>query len=84
MRNLQADLAPGDVNTASLTDVGAEVSAKQPPLTDSEVLAEFFETGNISDIYDEVMDASDGLEGESMKCSGKFDLLLALQDIQKL
>ena len=35
LRNLQLDLVPGDVNATSLTDVGAEVFAVQPPFTDS-------------------------------------------------
>ena len=39
LRNLQPDLVPEHVNAASLTDADAEVSAVQPPLTDSEILA---------------------------------------------
>ena len=56
------DLVPKDVNALSLTDVDAEVSAVQPPLTASEILAEFFKSGIVSDRDDEVMDASNGLE----------------------
>ena len=41
LRNLQPDLVPEDVNAVSLTDIDFEVSAVQPPLTDSEILAEF-------------------------------------------
>ena len=83
LRNLQPDLVPEDVNAASLTDVDAEVSTVQLSLTDSEILAEFFETGNISDEDDEVMDVTDGLEEEPMECLGKSDLLLVLEVLQK-
>ena len=62
LQNLPPDLVPEDVNAVSLTDVDAEVSAVQPPLTDSEILAEFFKSGIVSDGDDEVMDASNGLE----------------------
>ena len=48
----------------------------QPPLTDSEVLAEFFKTSNISDGDDKVMDVSNVLEKEPMEYLGKSDLLL--------
>ena len=83
LRNLQPDLVPEDFNATLLTDVDPEVSAVQPLLTDSEILAEFFKTGNISDGDDEVMYVSDGLEEEPMKFSGKSDLLLALEVLQK-
>ena len=66
--NIQPDLVPEDVNAASLTDVDTEVSAVQPPLADSEILAEFFKTGNNSDGDDEVMGYA-----------WKSDLLLALE-----
>ena len=62
LQNLQPDLIPEDVNAVSLTDVDAEVSAVQPPLTDSEILAEFFKSGIVSDGDDEAMDDSNGLE----------------------
>ena len=39
----------------------------EPPFADSEILAEFFEIGNVSDGDDEVME-----------CTWKSDLLLAL------
>ena len=83
LRNLQLDLVPEDVNAASSTGVDGEVSAMQPPLADSQILAEFFESGNISDGYVEVMDVSDGLEEEPMECPWKSDLLLALEILQK-
>ena len=67
LQNLQPDLVLEDVNAASLTAVDAEVSAVQPPLTDSEILAGFLETGDTSDGDDEIMDASDGLEEEPME-----------------
>ena len=73
LRNLQPDLVPEDANAASFTDVDTEVSTVQPPLTDSKILAEFFETDNISDVDDEVMDVSDGLEEEPMECPNKSD-----------
>ena len=60
---------PEDVNAASLTDVDAEVSAVQPPLTDSKILAKLFENGNIVDGYDEVMD---GLEENLMEFPGNL------------
>ena len=53
LRNLQPYQVPEDVNATLLTNVEAEVSAVQPPLTDFELLAEFFENGNISDGGDE-------------------------------
>ena len=83
-RNLQPDLVPEDVNAASLTNVDAGVSAVQPTLADSEIIAEFFKTGNISDGYDEVMDVSDGLDEEPMECPGKSHLLLAFEVLQKI
>ena len=83
LRNLQLDLVPEDVNAASSTGVDGEVSAMQPPLADSKILAEFFESDNISDGYVEVMDVSDGLEEEPMECPWKSDLLLALEVLQK-
>ena len=83
LRNLQPDLVIEDVNAASLTDVDADVSAVQPPLTDSEILAEFFETGNISDGYDEVMDVRVGLKEEPMKCPRKSDFLFILEVLPK-
>ena len=43
LRNVQPDLVPEDVNTSSLIDADSEVSTVQPPLTDSEILAEFFQ-----------------------------------------
>ena len=64
LRNLQPEFVPEDFNAASLTDVDAEVSVVQLPLTDCEILAEIFKTGNISDRHDEVRDVSDGLEEE--------------------
>ena len=78
LRNLQPDLVPEDVNATSLTDVDAEVSTVQPPLTDSELLAKFFETGNISDGDDEIMDVSDDFEEEPVECPGKSDFGLLL------
>ena len=47
----------------------------QPPLTDSEVLAEYFEIGNISGGDGEVIDVSDGFEEEPMGYSGKSAFL---------
>ena len=67
LRNIQPDPVPKDVNAASLTDVDTKVSTVEPPFADSEILAEFFEIGNISDGDDEVME-----------CTWKSDLLLAL------
>ena len=55
LRNLQTDVAAEDVNATSLTDVDVEVFAMQPPVTNSDILVEFFETGNISDRDDKVM-----------------------------
>ena len=55
----------------------------QPPLTDSEILAESFETGNFSYGDDELIDVSNELEEEPLECSGKSDLLLALEVLQK-
>lgn len=43
----------------------------------------FFETANICNGHEEVMDASDGLEEESMECPRKSDLLIALEGLQK-
>ena len=83
-RNLQPDLVPEDVNAASLTNVNAGVSTVQLTLADSEIIAEFFKTGNISDEYDEVMDVSDGLDEEPMECPGKSHLLLAFEVLQKI
>ena len=56
LRNVQPDLVPEDVNASSLINVDSEVSAVQPPLTDSKILAEFFKTGDISDGDDEIID----------------------------
>ena len=81
--NVQPDLVPEDVNTYSLTDTGYEVSAVQVPLTDSNILTEFFETGNISNGDDKIIDASNNLEEEPMECRGKTDLLNALELFQK-
>ena len=83
LRNLQPYQVPEDVNATLLTNVEAEVSAVQPPLTDFEILGEFFENGNISDGGDEVMDVSDGLEEEPMECPRKSDPLLKLEVLQK-
>ena len=55
----------------------------QPPLTESEILAEFFKTGYISDGDDEIIDASDDIEEEPVECSGKTDLLNGLELLQK-
>ena len=60
LRNLQPHLVQEDVSEASSTDIEAEVSAVQPPLANSEMLAEFFETGEISSGDGGVMDVSDG------------------------
>ena len=68
-------------NAASLDDVDAEVSAIQPPPTDAEILADFLETGNISD--DELVDDSDNVEDVPMECPGKNELLHALELFQK-
>ena len=83
LQNLQPDLVTEDVNAASLTDVNADVSAVQPPLTDCEILAEFFETGNISDGYDEVMDVRVGLKEEPVKCPRKSDFLFIMEVLPK-
>ena len=83
LRNVQPDLVPEDVNASSLIDVGSEVSAVQPPLTDSEILAEFFKTGDISEGDDEIIDACDDIEEEPVECPGKTDLLNALELLQK-
>ena len=83
LRNVQPDLVPEDVNTSSLIDVDSEVSAVQPPLTDSEILVEFFKTGYISDGDDQIIDASDDIEVEPVECSGKTDLLNELELLQK-
>ena len=72
LRNIQPDLVPEDVNAASLTDVDAEVSAVESLLTDSEILAGFLETSNISDGDEEIIE-----------CARKSDLLLALGVLQK-
>ena len=58
LRNIQPGLVPEDVNAASLTDLDADVSAVESPLTDSEILAGFFETGNISDGDEEVIECA--------------------------
>ena len=50
---------------------------------DSLILAGFFETANICNGHDEVIDASGGLEEESMECPRKSDLLIALEGLQK-
>ena len=55
----------------------------QPPLRNSQIMAEFFETGNISD-RDDVMNISHGLEEEPMVCPRKSDLLLSLEILQKM
>ena len=83
LRNVQPDLPAEDVNASSLIDVDSEVSAVQPPLTDSKILAEFFKTGDISDGDDEIIDASDDIEEEPVECPGKIDLLNALELLQK-
>ena len=83
LRNVQPDLVPEDVNAFLLIDVDSEVSAVQPPLTDSEILAEFFKTGDISDGDDKIIDASDDIEEEPVECPGKTDLLNALELLQK-
>ena len=70
-KTLQPHLVQEDVNEASSTDIEAEVSAVQPPLANSEMLAEFFETGEISDGDDEVMDISNGVVEELMECPRK-------------
>ena len=54
----------------------------QPPLTDFEILAELFKTGDISDGDDEKIDASDDIEEEPVECPGKTDLLNALELLQ--
>ena len=59
------------------------MSAVQPPLTDSEILAEFFKTADISDGDDEIIDASDDTEEEPVEYPGKTDLLNALELFQK-
>ena len=82
LRNVQSDLVP-DVNASSLIDVDSEVSAVQPPLTNSEILAEFFKTGDISDGDDKIIYASDDIEEEPVKCHGKTDLLNAVVLLQK-
>ena len=51
------------------------VSAVQAPYTDSKILAEFFRD-------DEITGASDDLEKERGKYSGKTDLLNALELLQ--
>ena len=58
LRHIQPDLVPEDVNASLLTDIDSEVSAVQAPLTDSDILAEIFETGNISDGDGKMIDAS--------------------------
>ena len=58
LQNIQPDLVAEDVNAASLTDADVKVSALQTQLTGSEILADFFETGNVSDRDDKVMDVS--------------------------
>ena len=73
LRNVQPDLLPEDVNASSLIDVDSEVSAVQPPLTDSE----------ISDGDDEIIDASDDIEEVPVECPGKTDLLNTLELLQK-
>ena len=84
LRNVQPDLIPEDINASSLIHVDSEVSAVQPPLTDSEFLAECFKTGDISDGDDQVIDASDDIEEEPVECPGKTDLLNPLELLQKL
>ena len=54
----------------------------QPPLTDSEILAESFETGNFSNGDDELIDVSNGFEEEPLEYFGKSDLLLAMEVLQ--
>ena len=48
LRNVQPHFVPKDLNASSLTNIGSEVSAVQARLTDSEISAELFENGNIS------------------------------------
>ena len=83
LRNVPPDLVPEDVNASSLINVDSEVSAVQPPLTNSEILAEIFKTGDISDGDDEIIDASDDIEEEPVKSPGKTNLLNALELLQK-
>ena len=83
LRNGQPDLVTEDVNASLLIDIDSEVSAVQPPLTDFEIVAKFFQTGNISDGDDEIIDASDDIEEEPVECPGKTDLLNALELLQK-
>ena len=44
------------------TDIDSEVSSLQAPLTESKILAYFFESGNISAGDDKISGASDHLE----------------------
>ena len=60
--NLQPHVVQEDVNEASSTDLEADVSAVQPPLANSGIIAEFLETSEISDGDDEVMDVSDSVD----------------------
>ena len=75
LRNVQPDLVPEDVSASSLIDVDL--------LTDSEILAEFFKTGEISDGDDEIIDASNDIEEEPVECPGKTDLMNILELLQK-
>ena len=56
----------------------------QPTLTDSEILAEFFQTGNISAGDDQVMNVRNGLEEEPMKCPRNLSSYLHWRFFKKL
>ena len=63
IQNIKIALVPKDVNAASSTNVDAEVSAVHPPLPDSNIFAEFFETVILVTAI-LVTDVSDGLGEE--------------------
>ena len=63
IQNIKIALVPKDVNAASLTNVDTEVSAVHPPLPDSNIFAEFFETVILVTVI-LVTDVSDGLGEE--------------------
>ena len=58
LRAIQPNFSLEDINAALLTGVYADVSVVYPSNMDAQILAEYLETDNISNEFDEIVDAS--------------------------
>ena len=74
LRSVQPDLVSDTIDASSFTDVDAEVTAVQPPLSDAEIIVDLLDGGNDDDDNDGD-NGSYEVEDEPVECPKQRELL---------